>query len=202
MSESNVFYNLKLKDNVLKGAQVNTTEVVDSLHGDEVQLQAFMDKYGFFASMITAKGEIRTFIGQTEKERLGSLANRFDRLKDEDKEVLNVMKKEISRLVKTALKLTEEEAAKFQAYFEQLVTMELLENHLYSRASYTIKEGKSLDYKISRVARYLGIQLDPSAIADFEISYDASSIKLNGQEHYKRPAEEIPKAKRFGMIWH
>ncbi|MBE6138682.1 MAG: hypothetical protein E7173_02930 [Firmicutes bacterium] len=199
MSESNVFHNLKLEDNVLKSERKVISKADCRLNGNEEQLQAFIDYYGFFASRLTAHGTVGGTIGLTERERLASLAFRYDRLSDADKAVLEFIKREVSEIVTKAIKLTGEEATNFQAYFKQLVAMELLENNLYNGTAYATKEGIMLDYKISRISRYLGIQLNVEEIADFTIGYDGSCIKINGQDYYRSEQGEARPAKKFGI---
>ena len=42
------------------------------------------------------------------------------------------------------------------------------------------KEGKMLDYKLNRIAKYLGIDVDLNNIRDFAVDYTRTSVSLNG----------------------
>lgn len=191
MVEFKTYYSVSIEDHVVNKSETPTTDN---------SLQKIIDKYGLFVLMLTSNGEIKDVIDSDVKDKIIFLARKLESLSSKERETMNAMAEEIALLTASLVKTFGKEGKTFQKYFRQFAMIDLLEEHLTGKVSFIRKEGKMLDYKVNRVAKYLNIDIDRENIRDFEVMYSGDVIKLNGQEYYKREESEksdLPKINRI-----
>lgn len=133
---------------------------------------------GLFVNLLTSSGEMKESLTTPEIWSLIVKANSFDKLPEEEYEKLSLVSNAVAMLCVEQLKIYGDIAEDFNYLLKQFVFAEMQDN--YMGKSIIAKDGKSIDYKVNRIIKYLGIEVNLEKLPNFSIEYDRNNVSING----------------------
>lgn len=173
--------NGEISSEIIANEFYQLTASVDGYRNKIVSQESFAQmlmKTGVFVNLLTSSGEMRESVTTSEIWSLMSKMNNFEKLPEEEHEKLYLISNAVAMLCVDKLRIYGDIAEDFNYLLKQFVFTEMQDN--YMGKSTVVKDGKSIDYKVNRIIKYLGIDIDLEKLPNFYIEYDRDSVSING----------------------
>lgn len=168
------------------------------LHGDidsdlSQKLPGIIYNYGLGVLLLGSDGQIKEVIDRDRALELIGTAKNISKLTEKEAQDLDDISSEVSNVCATALKISKDQKEMFNTLLQRYIVAELLRFGAENKRIFIRKSGKMLDYKLSRIMKYLGINVNLEKISDFAIEYNRQSVFVNGTECFTTVVPEEAK---------
>lgn len=144
------------------------------------QIPKVIYNYGLGVLTIGSNGQMKTDIDIETASEMVRVARSISELSEKEAVEFDAVSSEVATICATALKVSKKNHEEFTALLKKYVVVELIRFGSDNKTLCIRKEGKMLDYKLNRIAKYLGIEIDLNKIVDFAVDYTRTSVTLNG----------------------
>lgn len=163
-------------------------------------LSKLLTDYELSIMLLNSKGDLINNLGSAEAYHLIDLAKRLDKLSEEEVKEFNAVAAEVARISSAAMNISDKHSKMFINLLRKYVFVELANHCVCDKKTSIVKTGEFVDYKINRVVKYLGIDVDLKQIPNFIIEYNRNVINVNGNEYYKKEVVKEEKESKINII--